>query len=257
MPTGWQHDLLEVVALVVAALSAVRGIWSPCGLSMLTSINPFAERGRRHRYALTASWFVVGALLGGATLGIGIALAALAVHALGPSAEVALALASVATLAASLADLGIFGIQMPVLRRQVNERWLDQYRGWFYGLGFGWQIGAGLTTYVMTAGVFATVALSCLGGSWLFALTAGCVFGLVRGLGVFVGARASSPTALRQLLSRLDGRDRAMRLLVAGVLLLASLLLAVSASPWMGIAVVLVGLGGLGTMRFSRARVLR
>ncbi len=257
MPTGWQNDLLEVVALIVAVLSAVRGIWSPCGLSMLTSINPFAEKGRKHRYGLTASWFLVGAILGGATFGVGIAVLAVVVHALGPSIEVALALASVAALGASLADFGIFGIQMPVLRRQVNERWLDQYRGWFYGLGFGWQIGAGVTTYVMTAGVFATVALASLSGSWPFALTAGCVFGFVRGLGVFVGARARSPMALRRLLGHLDGLDRPMRLVLAGVLLVAGLVLGVTASPWMGVVVALVGLGGLATTRIHRARALR
>lgn len=257
MPTGWQNDLLESTALIVTVVSAVRGIWSPCGLSMLTSINPFAEKGRQHRYALTASWFLVGALLGGATLGVGIAVVAVVVHSLGPSIEVALALASLAALGASLADLGIFGIQMPVLRRQVNERWLDQYRGWFYGLGFGWQIGAGLTTYVMTAGVFATVALASLSGSWSFALAAGCVFGFVRGLGVFVGARARSPMALRKLLSRLDGLDRTMRLVVAGVLLVSGLVLGVSASPWMGVVSALLGLGGLAATRIHRSRVLR
>ena len=35
----------------------------------------------------------------------------------------------------------------------MNEAWLSKYRAWVYGGGFGWQIGAGVTTYVMTAAV--------------------------------------------------------------------------------------------------------
>ena len=46
-----------------------------------------------------------------------------------------------------------FGFGPPFLCRQVNEAWLSKYRPWVYGGGFGWQIGAGVTTYVMTAAV--------------------------------------------------------------------------------------------------------
>ena len=50
--------------------AAVRSTWSPCGLSMLSTITPFGERGRGHAYRATATWFVVGAAGGGATLGL-------------------------------------------------------------------------------------------------------------------------------------------------------------------------------------------
>ena len=45
----------------------------------------------------------------------------------------------------------IGGFRLPVHYRQVNERWLDQFRPWVYGAGFGWQIGAGLATYIKTS----------------------------------------------------------------------------------------------------------
>jgi hypothetical protein len=109
----------------------------------------------------------------------------------------------------------------------------------------------------MTAGVFATVALSSLTGSWQLGLAAGCLFGLVRGLGVLVGSSATSPASLRHLLSRLDALDKPLRLVVAGTLGLASLVLALCASPWMGVAVVLLGLVGLGATRAQRLRPLR
>ena len=40
--------------------------------------------------------------------------------------------------------LHLGGFILPVHHRQVNERWLDQFRPWVYGAGFGWQIGDGV-----------------------------------------------------------------------------------------------------------------
>jgi hypothetical protein len=34
---------LLIVALATAAGAAMRGMWSPCGLSMLSSLNPVSE----------------------------------------------------------------------------------------------------------------------------------------------------------------------------------------------------------------------
>ena len=61
--------LLVTLAAVVAVAAAIRSTWSPCGLSMLSTITPLGESGRRNRWAVTATWFVGGATLGGATLG--------------------------------------------------------------------------------------------------------------------------------------------------------------------------------------------
>ena len=74
--------LLIVLASVVAVAAAIRSTWSPCGLSMLSTITPIGERGRNHRYASTAAWFILGATLGGATLGLGAAVLAAGVGAL-------------------------------------------------------------------------------------------------------------------------------------------------------------------------------
>ena len=60
----------------------------------------------------------------------------------------------------------------PFFKRQVNEYWLGRYRAWVYGSGFGWQIGAGVTTYIMTAAVFLTVALGALTAGPVAALRA-------------------------------------------------------------------------------------
>ena len=66
----------------------------------------------------------------------------------------------VAVVAALLAALTwrqisrVGGFRLPWHHRQVNEQWLDHYRPWLYGVGFGWQIGCGLATYIMTASVY-------------------------------------------------------------------------------------------------------
>ena len=69
--------LLIALAAVTATGAAIRSTWSPCGLSMLSTITPMAERSRNRRWGLTAAWFLSGAVLGGAVLGAGAALLAL------------------------------------------------------------------------------------------------------------------------------------------------------------------------------------
>ncbi len=118
--------LLVLVGTLVAVAAGVRSTWSPCGLSMLSTITPMSERAKGHSYRATASWFVVGAAAGGVTLGGLSALGALAVRLLGPS-PLALAILAVGSASlAALSDLAIRGLAVPIHRRQVNERWLDQ-----------------------------------------------------------------------------------------------------------------------------------
>jgi hypothetical protein len=214
-----------VAAYVVAVAAAVRSTWSPCGLSMLSSITPIGERGRGHRFASTATWFVAGAVLGGLTLGVALYLLAAGVAALGAPSHVLVVAAAVAAVLGAAVDLGLTGIRIPVLKRQVNEVWLDQFRSWVYGAGFGWQIGVGFTTYLMTAAVVLACALAALTASPWVALGVGVAFGAVRGLTVFLGARVTNPSLLLQAHRRLEHLRRpvwvsviSIQLLVAGAL---------------------------------------
>ena len=173
---------LVLIALVIAVAAAVRSTWSPCGLSMLSTITPLAEQGRGHRFRSTASWFVVGAVVGGLTLGLGMAglAAVVAVFDLTPR-DAAGPRHRPRCSSAAVSDSRLLGRQLPNHPRQVNERWLDQYRSWVYGAGFGWQIGVGLATYIMTAAVYALIVLGALTARPLVALALGVTFGLVRG----------------------------------------------------------------------------
>jgi hypothetical protein len=201
--TGHPVGLIAALGVVVTVTAAARSTWSPCGLSMLSTITPMAERGRGHRFRSTAWWFVVGAVVGGATLGGVMAALALAVRALalpGPALVVA---ALVAAATTTLSDVGLTGHRLPYHCRQVNERWLDRFRPWVYGAGFGWQIGCGLATYIVTAGVYLMIVLGAVSGRPWVALGLGTLFGLVRGVVVFVGRSATDPAGLRSLHLRL------------------------------------------------------
>jgi hypothetical protein len=231
--------LLLTVALV-AVVAGARSTWSPCGVSMLATITPLAELGRGHRYRTTALWFLGGATAGGACFGALIALIAIGVHALGPSPVVVASLACVACGLAAASDAGLGGFSLPVHHRQVNERWLDGFRPWVYGAGFGWQIGAGLATYIKTAAVYLVIVLAALTGLPFVALAIGALFGAVRGSAVFLGRRVTSPQALSAFHRRFTALDRpSRRLAVAGELVAAGLF-ATTVSAWAGLALAAV-----------------
>ncbi|HYN74269.1 MAG TPA: hypothetical protein VES60_17380 [Nakamurella sp.] len=192
------------VTVLVTVAAAVRGVWSPCGLSMISAINPFTERSRRNRYWLTALWFIAGSVLGGAMLGGLAAIGAALWGSLPASVAVTAGIACVGCLVAAASDSSTFGFGLPGHPRQVNEQWLDRYRRWVYACGFGVQIGVGFATYIMTAAVYLTVLLGALSGSPAMAFAVGLLFGLVRGLAVLLSSRARDPGALRMLHRRLD-----------------------------------------------------
>ncbi len=196
------QPVLIGVVLSVAAAAAVRGVWSPCGLSMISAINPFTERSRGHRYWATAVWFIAGSVVGGALLGLVAALGAAALMPL--PVEVALIAAIACCVFALAADSPRIAVRLPNHPRQVNEQWLARYRRWIYAAGFGLQIGCGFATYIMTAAVYLTVVLGALSGSPAFALATGLTFGLVRGLAVLLSSAARTPARLQALHCRLD-----------------------------------------------------
>jgi len=49
---------MSTLLLLTVIVAAARGLWSPCGMSMLSSLNPVSERARGHRFWATACWYV-------------------------------------------------------------------------------------------------------------------------------------------------------------------------------------------------------
>ena len=215
--------VIVIAAFVVAVSAAVRSTWSPCGQSMLSQLTPIGEAARGHRYRSTAAWYISGAIAGGATIGACMAALAVGVAALDPSTTQLLALGALFAFAGALVDSGALGIAPPFLRRQVDENWLGRYRAWVYAGGFGWQIGTGLTTYVMTAAVVVTVALGALSADPGVAFLVGVCFGTVRGAAVLLTARVRTPGELFALHRRFDALGEPVRRAVIAVQLGAAL----------------------------------
>jgi hypothetical protein len=234
------HALLMAAAAVAAAAAGIRSTWSPCGVSMLATVTPLAERGRGHRYGSTAAWFVAGGTVGGATLGLVMAGLALGVQAASPSTVALAAVACIVALVAAASDARLGGFHLPFHSRQVNERWLDQFRPWVYGAGFGWQIGVGLATYIKTAALYLMIVLAALTASPGAALATGVLFGLVRGLAVLLGRGIASPAALAAFHRRFTAAGPIVLAAVVACEVLVAVAFAAILSPWLGLTLALL-----------------
>ena len=186
---------------------------------MLASITPLGERGRHSHWSITMVAFVSGSLVAGALLG-GVLGGAGALVLSGTSET-----ARLLVLAAIALDLRSRGVPTP--RRQVNERWLDQYRGWVYGLGYGAQLGVGVATVVTSAATYVALLAAFLSaGVAGGALIVGS-YGAIRGLTPLLAARVRSPEQLLALHAGLR-RARSSTARASVVLLGAALVLAIA-----------------------------
>jgi sulfite exporter TauE/SafE len=157
---------------------------------MLASITPLGERGRQSTWGVTVTAFLLGATAAGAAVGAGLGTVGVGLGAAFDGREIMLAAATLVAI-----GLDAFGA-VPGPRRQVDERWLERYRGWVYGLGFGAQLGVGVTTVVSSAATYLTVIAALLSASAVQgALIVGC-FGCVRGVTLLAAAGVRRPDQL-------------------------------------------------------------
>jgi hypothetical protein len=173
---------------------------------MLASITPLGERGRQSRWGVTITAFVLGATFAGVAAGAVLGwLGGLA----GLSSNTRLAVVLVALAAATVLDL--LPRPLPGPRRQVDERWLDEYRGWVYGAGYGSQLGLAVTTVVSSAATYVALMAAFLSASpGAGAVVLGC-FGAVRGLTPLTASGVRSQRELLDFhrgLARWRGRAR-------------------------------------------------
>jgi hypothetical protein len=168
---------------------------------MLASITPLGERGRQSIWGVTVTAFGLGAtgagVLAGAILG-----AAGSVAPRG-GVEVRWAVLLAALVAALAVDAGLPRVPGP--RRQVDPGWLDRYRGWVYGFGYGAQLGLGVTTVISSAALYVALLAAVLSGSALDGAVVMGVYGLVRGLTPLAAAGVSST---RELVAVQRGLER-------------------------------------------------
>src|SRR5262249_16324495 len=153
-------------------------------------------------------------------------------------------------------DAGVFGEVIPIWRRQLNDAWMNRYRGWVYGAGYGWQLGVGVATYIMTAAGFAVPVLGVLSGDPGTALVLRLVVGWGRGCVGRSGPRVDRPAQLGALPRRFADRGPAVRLAVIAVEL--AVVVAVLAAQWSlaGVGVALGAVAVLAGVELSGGRSL-
>ena len=192
---------------------------------MLSSITPLGERGRGNRWGTTVAWFIAGSALGGALVGAGLGLAGAGLARVVPDGARLVVLLALAVGAAAI-DAGRRPSLLPSWRRQVDERWMDEYRPWVYGFGWGAQLGAGVLTIVTSASTYLVLALVLLIGSVPAGVALAATFGLVRGLTLLSGRGLTSPAALRSFHQRMQVKRR----LAASAVVAADAAVAVAAA---------------------------
>ena len=186
---------------------------------MLTSISPLGERARASRWWLTTVAYVVSSVLGGLALGLLAALLGSLLPASWRSSPVAYGVVALALVAGLLLDLGVGGRDLPSWKRQVDRAWVDRYRGWVVGIGFGAQLGFGLVTIITSATTYAVALLCVLSGDPAVGLLVGGTFGLVRALPSALMGRVVTREQLWRVLSGVErgapAADLAARLALA------------------------------------------
>src|SRR5581483_5274221 len=188
---------------------------------MLASITPLGERGRNGHWTVTVTAFALGALgaaalLGALLGGIGSFLVS------GLSIPARLAALAAALLAAVALDAAAGRVPGP--RRQVDERWLDRYRGWVYGLGYGAQLGAGVATVVTSAATYVAILAAFLTADPFHGALVLGGYGAIRGLSPLITASVRTPAELMAFHARFQRAGPAasrvgVALLAAGVVL--------------------------------------
>ena len=168
---------------------------------MLSSITPLGERGRNNRFVIAASFFVVGSVLGGMTTGAVFGLLGAVAVPVAPVVD-GVVIVVLAVVGAAL-DARLAGLRLPTITRQVDERWLQKYRGWVYGLGFGFQLGTGVMTIVSSAAVYLMVVAGLLTRSVACGVVICAMFGTVRGLSILLARRVVTYDELRVLHRRI------------------------------------------------------
>lgn len=181
---------------------------------MLGTITPLGERSRGNSYMATAVSYAVGSTLGGLALGTLLAVIVLWARSLLSDVTDTLRLSMAGSAFIGAAFLDWSGATFPVPRRQVSKGWPSILKGWAYGLGFGFQLGFGFATVVNTALLPIGAIVAVVSGSPGLCLSFGLLFGLGRGLLVFLSWKLQSQSQLLEAGRQVDRSEAAARLSV-------------------------------------------
>ncbi|MEJ7893336.1 MAG: hypothetical protein WKF94_11920 [Solirubrobacteraceae bacterium] len=163
--------MLSAALIATALLAGVAGSWSPCGLSMIDTLD---------RRPVATATFAVGALAGGAATFGGLGLLG---ETLGAGGATAVAVAIAALLLAALGDAAGRRI-VPQVRRQVPESWRRFLPLPLATALYGVLLGLGFTTFLLTFATWALAAACLAIGTPLTGVLVGLAFGAGRAVPV-------------------------------------------------------------------------
>lgn len=188
---------------------------------MVETITP-AGCGSRHRHRLAIALFGSGALLAAAALGAALGAAGVA---LGRSW--ALPAAAALALLAAAREAGLVRLPVPMLRRQVPERWRREWPLPAWSLAYGAGLGVGVATHQAVATFWVAAAGAAALGDPLVSAACMAPFGLGRALMVALPARGGRDPA--EAVGRLAARGRRLR--AANAVALVAVAALVAAAP--------------------------
>lgn len=166
------------------------------GLRFRLLSNQASGWSARGRFCLWGVLWIAGHVLGGILIGGALGLAGSACPvSLRRAAMGGLALACVAW---GLRQLGWFGFPMPQWRRQVQREWMMKHPWSLVALGYGIQLGCGVSTYIPVCTTYAAMAFALVSGSAAVGSQIMALFGLARCI-VPLGAAPYVASPLRSL----------------------------------------------------------
>ncbi len=166
---------------------------------MLSSIHPFGERSRSNSFGLTATAHIIGSTVGGLALGAIAGFIGLVISfVFDPGSAFRTTVVLLAALVAVVVEATGRERLLPSRTRQVDENWIQTYRGWVYGGGWGVELGFGVSTIITTSLVHLLVVAMVLADSAVGSLLLGATFGFTRGATILTVVRVDSPEQLRR-----------------------------------------------------------
>ena len=220
---------LELALALAAFVIGLTGTWSPCGFSMIETIGPTGHTGGRPTTLAACATFLPGALAG-AVLTFG-ALAGLGGLFHGAGGRAAYLVAAAIALVAAFAEARGVPI-VPQIRRQLPEHWRRVMPMPVAAALYGVLLGLGLTTFVLSFGVWALAGVSLAVGDLGAALAIGIGFGLGRAVPIVTLAPAAGSRFGTHVMELMAGRPsiyRGFRFGDALALALAAIALGTSA----------------------------
>lgn len=163
---------------------------------MVLTITPMVHGGQRIRWGASVILHAIGGAIGGAVAAFA-ALFAVRVVTVWLAAP-ALPLALVILALSLLTDARALPVKVPSPRRQVPERWRAIFSTRLTAFLYGVGLGMGVTTRVYFAATYAVFLVAALLLDFPFMLAVGGVFGLARGLSIWIAHDGASLEALEK-----------------------------------------------------------